>query len=98
MFEKQSKSNTEKVQDLSSGATTTLLSEPSHPATRDRDNDASDDLNRTGENTVSAEIGETSMNAGGNQEMAESESSEPLANTNDGSKAPQEKRRRVHDS
>ncbi|XBH56324.1 hypothetical protein VPH35_078184 [Triticum aestivum] len=98
MFEKQSKSNTEKVQDLSSGATTTLSSEPSHPATRNRDNDAADDVNRTGENPVSAEIGETLMHAGGNQEMAESESSDPLANTNDGSKAPQEKRRRVHDS
>ncbi|VAI06046.1 unnamed protein product [Triticum turgidum subsp. durum] len=98
MFEKQSKSNTEKVQDLSSGATTTLSSEPSHPATRNRGDDAADDLNRTGENPVSAEIGETLMHAGGNQEMAESESSEPLANTNDGSKAPQEKRRRVHDS
>lgn len=98
MFEKQSKSNTEKVQDLSSGATTTLSSEPSHSATRNRDNDAADDLNRPGENPASAEIGVTFMHAGGNPEMAERESSDPLANTNDGSKAPQEKRQRVHDS
>lgn len=98
MFEKQSKSNTEKGQDLSSGATTTLSSDPSHSANRNRDNDAADDLHRTGENPVSAEIGETSMHAGGNREMAEIESSDPLANTNDGSKAPQEKCRRVHDS
>jgi hypothetical protein len=98
MFEKQSKSNKENVLDLSSGGTTTLPSEPSHSANRNRESDADDDLNRTGDSPGSAELRENSMCAGGNQGTAESEMSDPLANTNDGSQASQEKRRRVHAS
>ncbi|KAM0828144.1 hypothetical protein ACQ4PT_067738 [Festuca glaucescens] len=98
MFEKQSKSNKEKVLGLSSGGTATLSSEPSHSANRSRESDEDDDLNITGDSPGSAELRENSTRAGGNQGTAQSESSDPLANTNDGSQASQEKRRRVHDS
>ncbi|XP_051181340.1 protein PHOSPHATE STARVATION RESPONSE 1 [Lolium perenne] len=98
MFEKQSKSNKEKVLGLSSGGAATLSSEPSHSANRSRESDEDDDLNITGDSLGSAELRENSMRAGGNQGPAQSESSDPLASTNDGSQASQEKRRRVHDS
>ncbi|KAK1650366.1 hypothetical protein QYE76_068171 [Lolium multiflorum] len=98
MFEKQSKSNKEKVLGLCSGGTATLSSEPSHSANKSRESDEDDDLNITGDSLGNAELRENSMRAGGNQGPAQSESSDPLANTNDGSQASQEKRRRVHDS
>uniref|UniRef100_A0ACD5YPA2 Uncharacterized protein n=2 Tax=Avena sativa TaxID=4498 RepID=A0ACD5YPA2_AVESA len=99
MFEKQSKSNKEKVLDISSGGAASLSTEPSHSANRNRDSDADDDLNISGDSPGSAELRENSMRSGGNQGTAEeSESSDPLANTNDGSPSSQEKRRKVHDS
>ena len=98
MFEKQSKSNKEKVLDLSSGGAASLSSEPSHSANRNRDGDADDDLNRTVDSPGSGKLKENSKRAGCNQGTAESESCDPLAKTNDGSHASQEKRRRVHDS
>jgi SHAQKYF class myb-like DNA-binding protein len=99
MFEKQSKSNKEKVLDISSGGAASLSTKPSHSANRNRDSDADDDLNISGDSPGSAELRENSMRSGGNQGTAEeSESSDPLANTNDGSPSSQEKRRKVHDS
>ena len=95
MFEKQSKSNKEQVLDLSSGGTASLPAEPSNSANRNGESDADDDLNRTGDNPRSAEL---RVRDGGNQGTAESESCDSIANTNDGSQASQEKRRRVHDS
>ncbi|XP_047071739.1 protein PHOSPHATE STARVATION RESPONSE 1-like isoform X2 [Lolium rigidum] len=67
MFEKQSKSNKEKVLGLSSGGTATLSSEPSHSANKSRESDEDDDLNITGDSLGNAGLRENSMRAGGNQ-------------------------------
>lgn len=97
MFEKQSKSSTENVQDLS-GNTAAPSSDLSHSVNRNRDSEAAEDPNRTGDNPGSVKSGEYLTHTSGNQRTAEKDSSDPLANTNDGLKAPQEKCRRVHDS
>lgn len=86
MFEKQCNSSTQKVQDPSSGDTST----PSDPSnSTDKDSGAALDPNRTAVNPPG--ISEFGENLG-------IEFSDSLATANDGSEHPQEKHLRVHES
>jgi len=96
MFEKQSQSSTEKVQDPSSRDTAAKPSSTLNQSAN-KDSGATMDPNRTGDRAKPAELGERSSGLGVKQKLVEIESDTEGA-TDDGSKISQEKPRKLQDS
>ena len=90
MFEKQSQSSTEKVQDPSSRDTAAKPSSTLNQSAN-KDSGATMDPNRTGDRAKTAELGERSSGLGVKQKLVEIESDTEGA-TDDGSKISQEAR------
>jgi hypothetical protein len=97
MFEKQSQSSTEKVQDPSSRDTTAKPSSNQSQSTN-KDSGATMDPNGTGDIARTAELGERSSELGVKQKLVEIEESGTEVATGDRSKISQEKRRKLQDS
>jgi hypothetical protein len=97
MFEKQSQSSTEKVQDPSSRDTTAKPSSNQSQSTN-KDSGATMDPNGTGGIVRTAELGERSSELGVKQKLVEIEESGTEVATGDRSKISQEKRRKLQDS
>ncbi|ONL97665.1 Protein PHOSPHATE STARVATION RESPONSE 1 [Zea mays] len=97
MFEKQSQSSTEKVQDPSSRDTTAKPSSNQSQSTN-KDCGATMDPNGTGGIVRTAELGERSSELGVKQKLVEIEESGTEVATGDRSKISQEKRRKLQDS
>lgn len=96
MFEKQTQSSTEKVQDPSSRDTGAKSSStPSQSA--NKDSGATMDPNRTGDSAKTAEMGERSSGLGVKQKLVEIKS-DTEGDTDDESKISHEKRRKLQDS
>jgi len=96
MFEKQSQSSTDKVQDPSSRDT---VAKPSSTLSQssNKDSGATMDPNGTGDSTKTAKLGERSSGSGVNQKLVEIES-DTEGGTDDGCKISQEKRHKLQDS